>query len=1135
MLKESNLLSFTFLDGQPKETLETVKEPLQLLTQLLQKVKDYLNICKSDLLIKYVTLLSYPKYFPFTNYDIMFIQTSTIPALIKNKKLFQYVDRDSFIYSSISNKNNSVIFIYQLFKQIITNVDTYINEDSEVTDMIHLLKTAVTDDNSNLKSIETLYKKLKGNPIALNDAYGKLQNNKKQISTFIKYRKDTGTVNPRYNVFLSKDNLLLINYANTDGVKGNFPSYNRDTAVSQLNDESVPKELYILGNHKVYTTETAKQVAGDIEVSRLLEHVTAKEGAKDLCIIGYGQSGSGKTSILIYFSIGKEDGILMELCKLPAFTEVFNKITITLKNIYTHHWMDRDDYNKYEDYEYKIKSIGDEGVFGWSEYSDSVKNNWKLKSNDEISLAEFINNAFNEREVESTTNNPNSSRSHVLCCLTCSRKDGLPDRHIVICDLAGVENKFAINVQEILKFDLRYQESDKYQNNDIPFDSFFCKQYDEDEKAKDGGYDSDGNSSVSSYSTTSTTDSDSTYSSSSSVSSDNSSVSSLDSTEDDGDGNNDVNDNMRYEETDGYKIDLREIEDLMMDGSFNGVGDKPYGLEKYKYGSYDDESKSAILKEHEDLNMRKDYIIETEPDFEETYQKGQCQPRYLLNFCNKLDLSDQDMIIDRTLFSPEELKQSPDDIAIQSIQRKLSQSLNDILPQMRYWKNMLAMMNATSIEYDGKSKKYKAGHKKYYSSMIDKIVALFEDKSSPSNIKRVDEVPKELRKKTTKSNDYMVSLKDYITYAKNKDSILLLAVHLHYDEIADGKDKFAKTIGTRISDMSSILKTEVNEKYGKHWLSNFSYIRIFLQSKYNEIKTEMNRRFCNKHRFNKLLFNIKLRINEGMMINHSLSKLREDLKSIMLNSVSLNDSKSGKTYLPLMFDTSISPAIRNTYIEDEYYDRFLTQETKLRETKGIIMKIIKDDFKVDINSMYIAIFTVINLTDSDKKAINNPPNPPYINISELIYTLPVAQGGMSTLDRKRVLSVYKTMLNKTKNYDFYKTNPVLLKLIEDVDKITNKDEFESTVYNSHIKKYIELIQQNNPSTLIGSIESTDIIKNFTFDKIVAYYNEKINDMAWKKYIKFGLEYFNQDTRQVNDPKEIDYAMESNKLIRVLEK
>ena len=1092
VLKESNLLSFTFLDGQPTDKLETVKNPLELLTQLLQKVKDYLNICKTDLLIKYITLLSYPEYFPkpFTDYDIMFIHTSAIPALIKDKNLFQYVDRDSFIYSSISKKNDSVIFIYQLFKQIITNVDTYINEDSEVTDMIHLLKTVVTDDNSNLKSIETLYQNLKGNPGALNDAYEELQKNKTQVSTFIKYRKDTGTSNPRYDVYMSKDNLLLINYANVDGIKGGLPPrYKREDAVLELQD--VSRETYVLGNHKVFTTETAKKIASDDNVKNLLNHVTIKN--KDLCIIGYGQSGSGKTSILIYYGQKKEDGILMEMCKLKGFTDVFNKITISLKNIYTYHWMDRDDYNKYEDYEYKVTPIGGDGDFNFVTNSDSAKNNWKLdtdkttvenavkelldtkdsnifkvakeykinpqslkkaystaikdkavsakpedyvyKHDDEISLAEFINAAFDEREVESTTNNPNSSRSHVLCSLKCFRKDGKDSRRIVICDLAGVENKFAITVDEILKFDLRYQDSDKYKDKDIPFDKYFCEQT----AAKDGEGCEDYTDDVSSVSSYSSSDSDSTesdstestssYSDSSSVSS----FSSFDGEENDG---KDMNNDMRYEDTSEYIQDLKHHETIL-DGALRSLGGVGYGLNNYLYGSYDDESKSSVMIQDLDIKDR-DILLYGKKgsglkagDYEMTPKTDSCEPRYLLKFCNFLNL-------DKTF-----------------------------IPTGRG--------TGKEIDFHGAlENNLKNNAKKLFTEEEWKKLSLQD--------KRIQLVQKGLKKALEDSRDRLTYIKKEL---ENKPT------------------------------------TDLEKKYGM-W------------------EQEMNKDFCNKHRFNKLLFNLKLRINEGMMINHSLARLRDDLKSIMLNSVAIKDTKTDNIYLPIMFDSNISPAIRNTYLEDEYFDRFLSNETKPREVKGKIMKIIQSDFECDINNMHIAIFTVINLTDTDnvtKKATNNPPNPPYINISELIYNLPLEYGGMSSeTNQNQIMQIYNETLQKTMTYNFYATNTVLLKLINDIKKIKiGAGDFMETVFESNIKKFIELIQQNNPSTLIGSIESTDIIKNFTFDKIVPFYNEKINRATWKKYIKFGLEYSNQDSRQVKNVQEINTQLNSYELIKHLSK
>jgi hypothetical protein len=219
-----------------------------------------------------------------------------------------------------------------------------------------------------------------------------------------------------------------------------------------------------------------------------------------------------------------------------------------------------------------------------------------------------------------------------------------------------------------------------------------------------------------------------------------------------------------------------------------------------------------------------------------------------------------------------------------------------------------------------------------------------------------------------------------------------------------------------------------------------------------------------------------------------------------------------------MYDNAISPAMRNTYLEDEYFDRFISSSTSKRPISGKIMKIIQGDFKLDIDNMYIGVFTVINVTDTtDKKPTNNPPNPPYINLSKLIYNIPYSLGGMSSDDNKAVcVDVYKKLLEKTKEYSFYSNNAAFQKLYNAQNNINIKKDFKIEVYEPHIKEFIALVQQNNPSSLIGSIESTDILRSFTFDKIVSYFDNDLNKAIYNKYKSIGLEYYNQDLEQVED-------------------
>jgi hypothetical protein len=55
---------------------------------------------------------------------------------------------------------------------------------------------------------------------------------------------------------------------------------------------------------------------------------------KDICVIGFGQSGSGKTSVLVQF--GTEDGIIINFCQSPEFLKNIQKVTLTSYNLYLH-------------------------------------------------------------------------------------------------------------------------------------------------------------------------------------------------------------------------------------------------------------------------------------------------------------------------------------------------------------------------------------------------------------------------------------------------------------------------------------------------------------------------------------------------------------------------------------------------------------------------------------------------------------------------------------------------------------------------------------------------------------------------------------------------------------------------------
>jgi hypothetical protein len=201
-------------------------------------------------------------------------------------------------------------------------------------------------------------------------------------------------------------------------------------------------------------------------------------------IIGYGASGAGKTSTLIFFQNQKqgisEDGILIEICSILGSTffkkqqegQAFqvslqayefyegnkskedtnprdcfggNKLLFTYQSyakqgknaegfVFTASYKDLDSM-KYENY-----------VFENRFYADPTTTFTKK----ETSLAEVCQHIIdNDRYTKATTNNPNSSRSHVLVMLTFHQIKGSPS--LVVGDFAGVENAFMCENNDVLK------------------------------------------------------------------------------------------------------------------------------------------------------------------------------------------------------------------------------------------------------------------------------------------------------------------------------------------------------------------------------------------------------------------------------------------------------------------------------------------------------------------------------------------------------------------------------------------------------------------------------------------------------------------------------------------------------------
>ena len=383
--------------------------------------------------------------------------------------------RDTTIYSKY-NEDGEYIFIYKL----LTNIHNYINNpdniynltaNPEISTELALFISEITQKLSLLKN---QYKSIYSQKTKIKEVYTKLIYKHKRIFTFVKSRLDTLHPNPRFNIGV-KDN-ITINSNQKIAIQNKYLTLEYINSDADINTGN--KEYYFLGPFDgVYVKkESNQQIAKETKVI-----IDKLNNGIDVCVIGYGQSGSGKTSSLIFLNYNdgskdvKLDGILMEICNLKELkTET---LSLQMKNIFINYSTKKTamDQLKVSDGDYTVTDIMFNMEYNKVQFRrDPINKKW---INGSTYLGEYIINGFEDgqRQIEPTPNNPDSSRSHVIICIT------LDNAKFFICDFAGVENVFDCNnINELLKFDNKYNMSKKYKGKDVKLDKYLCDYHNED-------------------------------------------------------------------------------------------------------------------------------------------------------------------------------------------------------------------------------------------------------------------------------------------------------------------------------------------------------------------------------------------------------------------------------------------------------------------------------------------------------------------------------------------------------------------------------------------------------------------------------------------------------------------------------
>jgi hypothetical protein len=211
---------------------------------------------------------------------------------------------------------------------------------------------------------------------------------------------------------------------------------------------------YMFGNYEnifpLYNIDGTKEtnLENASNMTAIIEQICTHK--KPVFLLGYGSSGSGKTSSLIYFNKGKtpdeQNGIVIHLCekiieKLQATDQSQVKsVKVVVKEFYTTTALQTNQSAEYI-FTTDLKLIS--GNISKPNHAYHVNMNKPVDKFE--TMGQVLKQLVDvDRYVKATTNNQQSSRSHVLVFIQyCSDDTGnVPVGNLIIGDFAGKENEF---------------------------------------------------------------------------------------------------------------------------------------------------------------------------------------------------------------------------------------------------------------------------------------------------------------------------------------------------------------------------------------------------------------------------------------------------------------------------------------------------------------------------------------------------------------------------------------------------------------------------------------------------------------------------------------------------------------------
>jgi len=468
---------------RPRYEHPTLRDIIDLMYQAYSILNTNFFIMLNSLNAKIMSSLLGSSYFEYINSLFLILpkdENDDLYDFIENLKRIddfkKNSDKDFVLYTHYIETANQeklkaetyIIFSYTLL--YILRKNPYLAERHKIVETI-LMKLF-----KNLKKIFEQYKRNLNKKLISERYYQEFFENKK-IFNYIKVRENTGRTNPRFalkvkeNTYTKRDNTrqkyfdLFVRYL--------VHNISEPEDVENLPDQEALKEYYYFSPFDYFFED---RMTNEMIASQLEQSVVGKlVRGENVCILGFGQSGAGKTTVLLHKSVEgvEEQGIVFTIANklIDAGFTLANCELVEFKAK-----PDIPDYTSFQNFTNNNYNIQRIPILSQEKINSSPaerKREWVINENgiEGATLSSTVVNAIKDRKTDVTPNNNQSSRSHLMIIIKFKKFSTDTGVNMIILDLAGVENRFKCDLSsdnEITRFWENYKKNsndDKFRNS----------------------------------------------------------------------------------------------------------------------------------------------------------------------------------------------------------------------------------------------------------------------------------------------------------------------------------------------------------------------------------------------------------------------------------------------------------------------------------------------------------------------------------------------------------------------------------------------------------------------------------------------------------------------------------------------